>query len=455
MFKKTSLGMERPVTRAEIGSKEAVPGRDGQVVSRRRLLGLATVVFGGGMGLGVPLESAGAQNQPPANVTESAVQQTEHLIEASTPVISDDEGDKLEEGRALCLSGGGYRAMLFHAGSLLRLNEAGYLPTLARISCVSGGAITGGVLGFKWRRLDFATSGAAANFREEVIAPLRALAGETIDVSSVMWGVFTPGAIAEKVAGYYRRYLFGDATLQDLPADPPRIVLNATNVQSGALWRFMRPYMGDYKVGLIRNPELSLATAVAASSAFPPILSPLPLNLDPALFVPGTETLHHPPYTTKVLLTDGGVYDNLGLEPIWKRYRTIFVSDGGGQMQPEESPAHNWISHSIRVNSLIDNQVRSLRKRQVVGSLKADVRHGAYWGIRTDPTEYGAAVALPCPHDKTMTLANVPTRLKSMDSVTQQRLMNWGYAVTDAALRRYYEAALPRPKDFPFEGGVG
>ena len=124
-------------------------------------------------------------------------------------------------------------------------------------------------------------------------------------------------------------------------------------------------------------------------------------------------------------------------------------------MQPEEAPAHNWISHSIRVNSLIDNQVRSLRKRQVVGSLKANVRHGAYWGIRTDLNEYEPATALHCPYDKTIVLANIPTRLKCMDPLTQQRLMNWGYAVTDAALRRYYEPALPRPKDFPFEGGVG
>ena len=57
-------------------------------------------------------------------------------------------------GIALCLSGGGYRAMIFHVGMLWRLNEAGYLPRLARISSVSGGSITAGVLGLEVVALD-------------------------------------------------------------------------------------------------------------------------------------------------------------------------------------------------------------------------------------------------------------------------------------------------------------
>src|SRR6185437_15572079 len=36
----------------------------------------------------------------------------------------------LQSGVACCLSGGGYRAMLFHVGSLWRFNEAGLLPQL-------------------------------------------------------------------------------------------------------------------------------------------------------------------------------------------------------------------------------------------------------------------------------------------------------------------------------------
>jgi NTE family protein len=85
-------------------------------------------------------------------------------------------------------------------------------------------------------------------------------------------------------------------------------VLNATSVQSGALFRFSRPYVADYRVGMIRDPKIELAVAVAASSAFPPILSPLKLELDPAVRSPASggasEDLHKEPYLSEVVLTD-------------------------------------------------------------------------------------------------------------------------------------------------------
>ena len=58
------------------------------------------------------------------------------------------------------------------------------------------------------------------------------------DAMAVGKGTFLPGTISEFVAKSYASHLYGDATLQDLPDDPPRFVINATNVQSGALWRF-------------------------------------------------------------------------------------------------------------------------------------------------------------------------------------------------------------------------
>ena len=62
------------------------------------------------------------------------------------------------------------------------------------------------------------------------------------------------------------------------------------------------------------------------------------------------------------------MYDNLGLETAWKVYDTILVSDGGGKMAPDPEPHTDWVRHALRINDLIDNQVRSLRKRQVIGS---------------------------------------------------------------------------------------
>ena len=80
------------------------------------------------------------------------------------------------EGIALCLSGGGYRAMLFHLGALWRLNELRFLPRLNRISSVSGGSITAGLLGLEWSRLAFDANGVATAFETQVVGPIRALA---------------------------------------------------------------------------------------------------------------------------------------------------------------------------------------------------------------------------------------------------------------------------------------
>ena len=88
-----------------------------------------------------------------------------------------DDGSRPETGIALCLSGGGYRAMLFHVGVLWRLNEWRYLPRLARVSSVSGGSITAGVLGLAWSKLAFNASGVAQQFDTEVVRPIRISSG--------------------------------------------------------------------------------------------------------------------------------------------------------------------------------------------------------------------------------------------------------------------------------------
>lgn len=371
-------------------------------------------------------------------------------------LIPTDKPDKQPEvGAALCLSGGGYRAMVFHIGALWRLYEAALLKDLKRISSVSGGSITAGVLALKWKRLSFDPAKLQNDFVPEVVRPLRQLAGETIDAESVIVGALLPGRISDRIAAAYDRHLFNGATLQDLP-DNPRFVFNATNVQSGALWRFMKPFMRDYRVGEVKKPTVPLAQAVAASSAFPPVLSPFEMRLDEMAYTPGSgHDLQRKPFTTRVILTDGGVYDNLGLETAWKRYQTILVSDAGGKTQAEEEPKADWARHSYRILNLIDNQVRSLRQRQVIDSFVSGARKGAYWGIRTDIRNYQLGDALNCPFDRTMALAETPTRLKRMDDTLQERLINWGYAVCDAALRAHVDSGLPRPATLPYpERGI-
>lgn len=353
--------------------------------------------------------------------------------------------------------------MLFHVGSLWRLNEARLLPKLQRISSVSGGSITAAYLGLKWSELDLDDTGTARGFVPVVVKMLRMMASRTIDVRSILAGLLNPWTtIAERVAATSGRYVFGDHTLQDLP-DKPRFVFNATNMQTGDLWRFSKPYMGDYQVGLVKHPRTRLSVVVAASSAFPPFLSPMTLDLEPGSVASSVGvTLHRRPFTTHIVLSDGGVYDNLGLESAFKRYNTLLVSDGGAKLVPEPAPRHNWAGHSYRVLSVIDNQVRSLRKRLLLESYLNKSRKGAYWGIRTNIADYQLDSALECPHGQTLKLAEIPTRLQRMPPALQDRLINWGYAVCDAALQRHAREDLQSqfgidvggPGQFPYASGV-
>jgi len=105
--------------------------------------------------------------------------------------------------------------------------------------------------------------------------------------------------------------------------------------------------------------------------------------------------LQRPPFTTQVVLTDGGIYDNLGLETAWKRYDTILVSDAGGLYTVEEDPDRDWLNHVRRVLDLIDNQVRSLRNRQVIESFQNGSRKGCYWGIWTDSSRAESTLISP------------------------------------------------------------
>jgi hypothetical protein len=116
-------------------------------------------------------------------------------------------------------------------------------------------------------KLGFDPAGVASNFVDAVVVPLRAMADTNVDRWAIISGLLLPRtSISDRIARAYRKHLFDNATLQDLP-DHPRFAFNATNLQSGVLFRFSKPYLADYRVGQILKPRLAVAVAVAASPA--------------------------------------------------------------------------------------------------------------------------------------------------------------------------------------------
>ena len=173
----------------------------------------------------------------------------------------------VEPGIALALSGGGFRATLFHCGALCRLDELGVLSRLDRISSVSGGSITAGVLAARWSALQF-EGGVAKDLRELVILPLQAFCRRTVDVPAIGLGTLLPGRRpSDLLQAEYAEHLYGATTLQDLP-DRPRFVFNATNLATGVSFRFSKPYAGDYRIVVRLDDGTASRWTVTSEGAF-------------------------------------------------------------------------------------------------------------------------------------------------------------------------------------------
>lgn len=367
--------------------------------------------------------------------------------------LEDRGGER--SGVALALSGGGYRAMLFHLGALRRLNEAGFLKKLGeggKISSVSGGSITAARLGMVWNELTFDDSDQATNLETLLIEPVVAFASKKpgldsfigLDAATLIEAVLTFGRNAgDELAENLAEDLLGHRTLQDLPSldEGPHFIINATSMQTGNLFRFSKPYQGDYTVGLWRNPNTKIADAVSASAGYPPVLSPSQLNASGTFDKESAGRYDYGDYVSRHELADGGIYDNLGLEPVWQTHQTILVSDGGGELAPDPDPGNDALRHSIRVATILDHQVRNLRKRQLIGAYTTtdpDVgRDGTYWSIRSAIDHYELDDAIDFTKNSEFWPKDVPTRLKTLEDDVIDDIIRFGYAICDTAMRKW------------------
>lgn len=356
----------------------------------------------------------------------------------------------------LALSGGGYRATLFGLGSLWRLNDAGLLGRLDRITSVSGGSILSGVLAHRWRELQF-LNGRAANFNATVAAPVQDFCSHTIDVGAGVKGWLNPFKSAgDYLVDCYQKKLFGQTGLKDLPPaardQVPRFIFYATNLQTGRSLRFRQDMVADYLLGVNRTLAVPLATAVAASSAFPPLFSPIELDCDPAGWTEGSERAEIAAMRSHLKLADGGIYDNMGLETLVDNVDIVLVSDAGSMFEFEDDPGEDPVRQLGRVRDILIDQTRALRKRWLIAEFEAGRKRGAYWGVGTQIGAYAAATPLCADSPTSDALAHVPTRLKGLEPELQGRLINWGYALCDAALRTRAALAVPAATTWPVPG---
>jgi predicted acylesterase/phospholipase RssA len=220
----------------------------------------------------------------------------------------------------LALSGGGFRAVLYHLGLIRFLRDAGILPRVTHICSVSGGSIVAAHLVLNWDRYN-GSPGEFDTAAEELLSFLR------LDVRNrivrrfplallLHWPRRLLGLSNRKLTRtglleyHYQQYLYGDTSLFELPVRPELHIL-ATNLSEGCLCSFNRSGLmmmhrqsGD-SVRLDRT-QIGLGTvpmAVTASSAFPGFFPPAELT--------GADVGAGGEFGVQAY-TDGGVFDNLG-----------------------------------------------------------------------------------------------------------------------------------------------
>ena len=364
-------------------------------------------------------------------------------------------------GIGLALSGGGFRATLFHLGALRRLNELGILSSLTDISSVSGGSIMAASLADAMITTPPQAGQQTASFE--------AMARQVHDLTScnlrrrILLERMEPtnwhNSLAELVAKELTKRVT-DRPLSALPT-APSFTFCATDMAFGVNWEYCRTRAGDFQAGYSTKSlgKIPIAHAAAASACFPPIFEPIETMVLATELTGGDATGPDADQCrTRIRLTDGGVYDNMGLEPLWKHVRFLLVCDAGGEF--EYTADRGTISDIKRYPDIIGNQARAVRKRWLMASFTsgnagpggAPGLQGTYWATSGYRAKYDAKDTSGYSPGIADLIAHIRTDLDDFSPGETAALENHGYLMADIAIKVWVPSlykAVPVNVPFP------
>jgi NTE family protein len=301
---------------------------------------------------------------------------------------------------------------------LRRLHALDLLQSVDLLTCVSGGSIAGAYLALNW---------GAPTVLDDLERYLRT---KSIAVGSVIGGLLDPFETRlEKLASTYDRDLFKGATLEKLKGGP-RTYLNATNLSTGNMFFFVAggsapEEMGEHELGVVPAGSFPLALAVAASSAFPPVFPPL--RLDRADYLPASSFDY-------VTLTDGGVYDNLGVNPALRQARNrldyLIISDGGKPFSNDATPTEKGSAVLGAALDIMMEQIRGLEFDRV------QHRHLAGKGPKPLWFSIDSSVGQAQSGDAQFA-SSISTNLKALNAGESEVLQRHGAALVQSRLAAY------------------
>jgi len=226
----------------------------------------------------------------------------------------------------LALSGGGSRAMAFHLGCLRALHDLGLLDKVGVLSTISGGSVIGAYYAYTPGKSFEEFDADICNFLR--IGFHHKIAGSLLHPDNLIPGIFSCllshaqdgiGFLTKKEPRFPRyrsrtdvfenllqRDVFPKLTMTSARRSGLDIVIGACELRTGTAFRFGTTRSGGYRHGELVNKEVPVSFAVAASAAYPIFLPAFDRELE--FQRKGVRQ------TARVSLTDGGVYDNLGIQ---------------------------------------------------------------------------------------------------------------------------------------------
>lgn len=340
---------------------------------------------------------------------------------------------------ALALSGGGIRAMVFHLGVLKHLAERGLLDNVERVSSVSGGSLLVGLLlqqnQMHWPTSDQFLSSSFPALRESLCTRSLQCGAARQLLNPLNWRFLL--SRSNLLAQALRDEWQVRGTLADLPVVPGWSI-NGTTAESGKRFRFKRGDIGDYTLGYAQAERFPLASAMAVSAAFPGGFGPL--MIDARSFEwrrrpwgsPKEDAARVEPAFRRLHLYDGGVYDNMGLEPFFDVGRReskvgtsyIVCSDAGAPLASGFDMGPLNVFRLARVADIMSDQTRALRVRSFVDWIQSQPDAGAYLSISMPSTEHS-----PCGQAELS--SKFPTTLRRVTASEFDQLANHGYGVAE------------------------
>ena len=355
------------------------------------------------------------------------------------------------KGVALCFSGGGYRASLFHLGATRRLNEVGLLSNVDTFTSVSGGSIFSSLIaGYAVRRPDAWTRSHApiSDYDDEVTRPMRELAQHNVRTRTVLkgllpWNWFKRDVQIDALAERLADGPTGRARLADLP-ERPRFIFCSSEMQFRSQWTFDS---GDRRLGAEPSGragfgDWTIARAAASSSCLPGVFSPM--SIRDALSGGTYDGDDAPALARAIALSDGGMYDNLGVEPVWQDHATVLVSDAGPSFKPDPGIGKIW--SLLRFAIILLEQATDVRKRWLISNFVAGQLEGAYWSIAGSADDYPVP-STPAYSKRFVRDFIAPMRI-DLDVFSEGEravLENHGYLMAETAIRSHLGGLGPQP----------